>query len=294
MESYTLSPPPELLPSRVTPIRIRRVRHSPAISAVAFRAHTWRLASEQEIVDSRVGNGDEEPILHYRRGFRSRATRVGRRFPVNSSAGAGGGRRAVSDAEMVEPRPTALPELHPWGGYSTLITYRFRPYQTITAFPSWEACFSRLPWRCPRPAWPLARRNEDWWPPGAGSPGHSSSKLINLESMQRGLRSSQQKGSPWPISRTKIRHFTRSIDVTCSSLSGPEGARRRGGCTFNSQTGGTMSGRGRWSGMSPTEKVCGKVSRSTFWTDRPRRGGSSRQWPIRIKCELDVMTTWAR
>jgi len=217
MESYhTITTHPELLPSLGDANSQYDAfgNFSRAISAVAFPSpHMARSLSEQEIVDSAVGKWeDEEPILHVPDGASARPV-LAAAFREQFRPALGEDVEQISDAEMVDAIYYSLyPNLHPWGGYSTLITYRFRPYQDDHRRSVME-CMFLAPYRgrCPSAApvhW-LAE-DEDWLAaPELGPLGHVFQQdMINLESMQRGLRSSQRKKVVLGrYQELKIRHF---------------------------------------------------------------------------------------
>jgi len=73
--------------------------------------------------------------------------------------------------------------------------------RTITGVPSWNACFSRLTvGDVPRRACPLVAKTRTGGRPELGPSTRLPARHDNLESMQRGLRSSQRKkGSPCDI-----------------------------------------------------------------------------------------------
>jgi phenylpropionate dioxygenase-like ring-hydroxylating dioxygenase large terminal subunit len=217
MESYhTITTHPELLPSLGDANSQYDAfgNFSRAISASAFPSpHITRELTEQEILDGAALKwDDEEPILVVPDGAAAR--------PVLAAAlreqfrpSIGDGVDELCDAEMVDAiYYSVYPNLHPWGGYSTLITYRFRPYRDDHQRSVME-CMYLAPFSGARP--PAAAvhwlsDDENWLAaPELGLLANVFQQdMINLESMHRGLRNNQRKKTILGrYQELKIRHF---------------------------------------------------------------------------------------
>jgi phenylpropionate dioxygenase-like ring-hydroxylating dioxygenase large terminal subunit len=217
MESYhTITTHPELLPSLGDANSQYDAfdNFSRAISAAAVPSpHLTRAISEQEVMNSATFRwDDEQPMLVVPDGAAAR--------PVLAAAMREQFRTALGDtvdelcdAEMVDSiYYTLYPNLHPWGGYQTLITYRFLPYQDDHQRSVME-CMLLAPFsgRRPRSAGLHWLGDDENWlaAPELGLLANVFQQdMINLENMHRGLRTS-------PSGRTvlgryqelKIRHF---------------------------------------------------------------------------------------
>jgi phenylpropionate dioxygenase-like ring-hydroxylating dioxygenase large terminal subunit len=217
MESYhTITTHPELLPSLGDANSQYDAfdNFSRAISAAAVPSpHITRGLSEQEILDSATFRwDDEQPMLVVADGAAAR--------PVLAAAIREQFRQALGDtvdelcdAEMVDSiYYTLYPNLHPWGGYQTLITYRFRPYRDDHQRSVME-CMLLAPFSGARPRSADLRwlgDDENWL--AATELGLLANvfqqDMINLENMHRGLRSSQRKKTVLGrYQELKIRHF---------------------------------------------------------------------------------------
>jgi phenylpropionate dioxygenase-like ring-hydroxylating dioxygenase large terminal subunit len=217
MESYhTITTHPELLPSLGDANSQYDAfgNFSRAISPSAFPSpHITRELTEQEILDGATLKwDDEEPMLIVPDGAAAR--------PVLAAAlreqfrpSIGDGVDELCDAEMVDAiYYSVYPNLHPWGGYSTLINYRFRPYQDDHQRSVME-CMYLAPFSGERP--PAAAvhwlsDDENWLAaPELGLLANVFQQdMINLENMHRGLRNNQRKKTILGrYQELKIRHF---------------------------------------------------------------------------------------
>jgi phenylpropionate dioxygenase-like ring-hydroxylating dioxygenase large terminal subunit len=217
MESYhTITTHPELLPSLGDANSQYDAfdNFSRAISAAAVPSpHITRELSEQEIINSATFRwDDEQPMLVVADGARAR--------PVLAAAlreqfrpALGDAVDDLCDAEMVDSiYYTLYPNLHPWGGYQTLITYRFRPHRDDHQRTVME-CMLLAPFSGTRPRsadlhW--LGDDESWL--AATELGLLANvfqqDMINLENLHRGLRSSQRKMTVLGrYQELKIRHF---------------------------------------------------------------------------------------
>jgi phenylpropionate dioxygenase-like ring-hydroxylating dioxygenase large terminal subunit len=250
MESYhTITTHPELLPSLGDANSQYDAfgNFSRAISAVAFPSpHMVRELTQQEIVDSALGKWEEEESL-------LRAPDGAAARPVLAAAireqfrpALGNGVDSLCDAEMIDAIYYSLyPNLHPWGGYSTLITYRFRPYQDNHQRSIME-CMFLSPYAGERPVGVPVHwldDDEDWLAaPELGSLGHVFQQdMLNLEHMHRGLRNNtRKKVFLGRYQELKIRHFyslyVQDMHLVQSDLAS-KGTQQRGSTSPDPQTG---------------------------------------------------------
>jgi phenylpropionate dioxygenase-like ring-hydroxylating dioxygenase large terminal subunit len=217
MESYhSITTHPELLPSLGDANSQYDTfgNFSRAISPVAFPSpHMTRQLTEQEILDSAANKWDDEdsmlvvPDGATARPILAAALREQFRQSLGDTVD------ELSDAEMVDAIYYSLyPNLHPWGGYSTLITYRFRPYRDDHQRSVME-CMYLSPFSGTRPPAVTVHwlgDDENWLAaPELGVLANVFQQdMINLESMHKGLRNNQRKKTVLGrYQELKIRHF---------------------------------------------------------------------------------------
>jgi len=186
---------------------------SRAISATGVQSpQLERVLTAQEIVDGATGRWDDEPpLVVVPDGVPARAVLADLAREVQRPT-LGDAVDDLSDAEMLDAIfYTLFPNLHPWGGYGSRITYRFRPYGDDHTRSVME-CMFLTAGATDQTAAPMQWLDEDqsWLDAeGLGALGRVFQQdTFNLKRVQVGVRNNQrQRLMLSRYQELKIRHW---------------------------------------------------------------------------------------
>lgn len=207
---------------------------SRAMSASATASpHLSGRLSEQEILDGALYKWDDEDrLLSLPQGATARSVYASvSRERLRPILGEYVDR--LCDAEVIDAiYYTLYPNLHPWAGFQSSITYRFRPYGDDHQRSIME-CMFLAPFAGPRPpAAPIhwLGDDENWLAaPELGLLANVFQQdMINLERLHTGLKNNQRRTVVFGrYQELKIRHFY-SIYARDMNLAGAEGVSHGG------------------------------------------------------------------
>jgi phenylpropionate dioxygenase-like ring-hydroxylating dioxygenase large terminal subunit len=186
---------------------------SRAISATGVQSpQLARVLSPQEIVDGATGRWDDEPpLVTVPEGANPRVVLADLARAVQRPA-LGDAVDQLSDAEMVDAiYYTLFPNLHPWGGYGSRITYRFRPHGDDHTRSIME-CMFLTAGAGDQPAAPVQwlDENQSWLDAdGLGTLAHVFQQdTFNLKRIQAGVRNNpRHRLMLSKYQELKIRHW---------------------------------------------------------------------------------------